>query len=600
MVKAVREVVTRQTLRNIKTWYHNLRAEVQRRASHQSRRSPISLRTAAGLQPFSRMNRRAQQEMGQRSFPLIAVCWLVLLAIMGLRIYLTSELSENNTKQTAEIQNLKSRIQELETQKITLTRQIEDMETNWNKLNLSRAQWSINAYCLGNKEKTCQPCQEHWLLSESSCYEYHNPSFSKWKTWDAAQSDCRGQSSDLAVAHTAAEKKSTKPSHQARHCPYSFSRTAAGPLFRMKGNTMKDMEEISEEADYVNASKYTVDRRPTRPEDTNKDAAQEGTVDKKAPPPGSLTEGQRSFLLIAVCWLILLTIMGLRIYFTSELSEDNASLTAEILNLTTQIQELEAEKNLTVQCGSLTRACIVIQIKVKNLYAEISKLTILKDDLTKEIQDMKTNQNELNISQAQWTINEYCKPEGDILYLSKVNNAEAATNATVDEKFSFREAAREGFVDEKFSFRVNNTEPAREGFVNEKFSFRGQCRPCQKGWVFVKYSCQLVPSPWRSSEWKTWEEAREDCRGHSSDLAVEQKSVGEFYRRRPMKSQYWIGLRVVKGRWQWVDGSILTDRSWRSAPLDGQCVMSDLGGGWISVKCDQKHQWICQKKALSV
>ncbi|KAI9520183.1 hypothetical protein NQZ68_020082 [Dissostichus eleginoides] len=111
------------------------------------------------------MNRRTQQEMeeieeqgddyvnaskgavdekrtrpGRRFVLPIAVCWLILLAIMGLRIYLTSELSGNNAE-------LYSQIQELETWKNDLTQQIQEMETNWNELSVSRAQWSINEYC---------------------------------------------------------------------------------------------------------------------------------------------------------------------------------------------------------------------------------------------------------------------------------------------------------------------------------------------------------------------------------------------------------------------------------------------------------------------
>ncbi|KAF3839122.1 hypothetical protein F7725_017839 [Dissostichus mawsoni] len=69
--------------------------------------------------------------------------------------------------------------------------------------------------------------------------------------------------------------------------------------------------------------------------------------------------------------------MGLRIYceyllceFTSELSEDNAKQTAEILNLTSRIQELETRENLTVRWDNLTQAYTV----VKNLSAEVQEL----------------------------------------------------------------------------------------------------------------------------------------------------------------------------------------------------------------------------------
>ncbi|XP_074509054.1 uncharacterized protein LOC141778590 [Sebastes fasciatus] len=56
-------------------------------------------------------------------------------------------LESKTTSLTAENQQLNTRNQELETQKNNLTEQIRDMETNRNELNVSRAQWSIDAYC---------------------------------------------------------------------------------------------------------------------------------------------------------------------------------------------------------------------------------------------------------------------------------------------------------------------------------------------------------------------------------------------------------------------------------------------------------------------
>ncbi|KAI9520196.1 hypothetical protein NQZ68_020095 [Dissostichus eleginoides] len=119
-------------------------------------------------------------------------------------------------------------------------------------------------------------------------------------------------------------------------------------------------EEITEEADYVNAPEGPADKKATRP-------------------------------------------------VTSELSEDNAKQTAEILNLTSRIQELETRENLTVSCDNLTQAYTVSESNVKDLNAEIKTLTTQKDGLTKQIQEMETNWNELNVSRAQWSINEYCK-----------------------------------------------------------------------------------------------------------------------------------------------------------------------------------------------
>ncbi|XP_034001727.1 C-type lectin domain family 10 member A-like [Trematomus bernacchii] len=261
----------------------------------------------------------------------------------------------------------------------------------------------------------------------------------------------------------------------------------------------------------------------------------------------------RCFLPIAVCWIILLAIMDLRIYFTSELSEDNAKQTAEILNLTSRIQELETRENLTDQLGNLTQAYTVSESNVKNLSAEVQELNKLNQELeaktnnlTQQIQNMETTWNELNISRAQWSIDSYCRQHG-----------------------------------------------------NEK------CKACQRHWYLTEPSCYAFNNAQPPNK-KTWEEAQDDCKGNNSNLAVahtpaEKEAIitNSFGNR-----GFWIGLRVVNKKWKWVDGSDLTNSSWiyPPDPADGRCAMFyKYRNAWLaSMSCDYKKQWICQKKALSV
>uniref|UniRef100_A0A669F3D3 C-type lectin domain-containing protein n=1 Tax=Oreochromis niloticus TaxID=8128 RepID=A0A669F3D3_ORENI len=101
---------------------------------------------------------------------------------------------------TAENRNLRDKNEELETEKKNLTDQIQDMTTSWNELNVSRAQWSIDAYCpKENNNRKCNPCQKGWDHVESSCYATNDADSNQWKTWEAARKDCRGKSSDLVV-----------------------------------------------------------------------------------------------------------------------------------------------------------------------------------------------------------------------------------------------------------------------------------------------------------------------------------------------------------------------------------------------------------------
>ncbi|XP_054478171.1 C-type lectin domain family 4 member G-like [Anoplopoma fimbria] len=147
-----------------------------------------------------------------RSLPPIAVCWLILLVIMGLRIYFTSVIYENDGKLMEENQNLTTQNkklenlnQELEMKRNNLTEQIQNMEMNCNKLNVSIAQW-IDAYCHKNYNvKQSEPCQDGWSLTEPSCYAV-NDAPNDELTWEEAREDCRGKISDLVVVHTEQEK----------------------------------------------------------------------------------------------------------------------------------------------------------------------------------------------------------------------------------------------------------------------------------------------------------------------------------------------------------------------------------------------------------
>ncbi|XP_039660881.1 C-type lectin domain family 12 member B-like [Perca fluviatilis] len=142
----------------------------------------------------------------------IAVCWLILLVIMGLRIYFAtlsheSDVSElmsanrNLTNLNDKLSVLENQItdltavkQELETERNNLTGQIQNMETNWNTLNITQTQWCINEYGpnVNNvSERRCRECQKDWELFQSSCYLINDPP--DRKTREDAQDDCRAE-----------------------------------------------------------------------------------------------------------------------------------------------------------------------------------------------------------------------------------------------------------------------------------------------------------------------------------------------------------------------------------------------------------------------
>ncbi|XP_028435658.1 C-type lectin domain family 17, member A-like [Perca flavescens] len=142
------------------------------------------------------------------------LCVILLLGIIAVIVlYHQSKI----TNLTVEVQNLTTRNlqlnsqnQQLETQRNNLTEQIKNMRTNWNEQNVSRAQWSIDAYCpKPNDVRQCNACPNGWLpigSKATNCYAYNNADPPNQKTWEEALEDCRGKGSDLVVVHSQEEK----------------------------------------------------------------------------------------------------------------------------------------------------------------------------------------------------------------------------------------------------------------------------------------------------------------------------------------------------------------------------------------------------------
>ncbi|XP_045900381.1 CD209 antigen-like [Micropterus dolomieu] len=219
-----------------------------------------------------------------------------------------------------------------------------------------------------------------------------------------------------------------------------------------------------------------------------------------------------------------------------------ANLSAENKNLTSQITKLSAEYQ------NLTSQITKLSAEYQNLTSQITKLSAEYQNLTSQNQQLETTENELNVSRAQWSIDAFCPKS-------------------------------------KNQKRV--------------------CKACQDGWLHSQSSCYAINNPNDSGQ-KTWEKARENCRGKSSDLAVivdetEKTFISNNSWGSSGTNGYWIGLRAEDGKWKWVNGSDPTENSWIQQPAtNGQCVISVEKEGWKSVNCCDKNFWICKKKALSL
>ncbi|XP_051263149.1 asialoglycoprotein receptor 1 isoform X4 [Dicentrarchus labrax] len=285
-----------------------------------------------------------------------------------------------------------------------------------------------------------------------------------------------------------------------------------------------------------------------------------------------------------LCVILLLGVIAVCVYLTTlnhegelnQLKENQTSLLADNYNLTNLNRNLSSEnENLRRDHNNLTKSYTALESKITNLTAENQnlktknqnlttqnqnlttqnqnlttqnqELKTQKKNLTELIQDMETKQNELNVSRAQWSINAYC--------------------------------------------------PVRNGGSER------QCKRCQNGWENFQSGCYVFHNAEPAGQ-KPWDEAREDCKGKSSDLVVitdeqEKNYISNWYTK---SGHFWIGLRVEDGKWKWVDGSDLTEESWKpQPPTEGHCATFVQNRGLIkSVNCSDKHQWICEQKALTV
>lgn len=274
---------------------------------------------------------------------------------------------------------------------------------------------------------------------------------------------------------------------------------------------------------------------------------------------------------LAACFGILfvisvLTVIGVCVYLVtvneraaSELKQLRSSqklLLEENYNLTNLTNKLSLDyKNLTIQFDNLTMAPTALENKITTLTDENHNLTFFNEELKEErknltetIKNMEETWNDLNVSRAQWSIDQYCRKNSGVR----------------------------------------------------------SCSSCQAGWRHQFSSCYAYNNaPPRNQ--KTWEGARENCIEMRSDLTVVSNQAEKDYvnTQSPAESDikgFWIGLRAVGGKWKWIDGSDLTDQRWiqNQPAAEGKCVTSLNGQGWSSVSCNNSNAWICEKQALSV
>ncbi|KAL6466979.1 hypothetical protein MHYP_G00247830 [Metynnis hypsauchen] len=119
----------------------------------------------------------------------------------------------------------------------------------------------------------------------------------------------------------------------------------------------------------------------------------------------------------------------------------------------------------------------------------------------------------------------------------------------------------------------------------------------QSGWIYFNSSLYYI-----STEKKSWDESRQDCRVRGADLVIINSREEEDFIEMLRKGQTaWIGLTYsdTEGIWRWVDGSAVDTWFWGHEKPNNYryCTMYMSGYGWSwNYSCEGQHVWICEKR----
>ncbi|XP_076874847.1 CD209 antigen-like protein A [Brachyhypopomus gauderio] len=128
------------------------------------------------------------------------------------------------------------------------------------------------------------------------------------------------------------------------------------------------------------------------------------------------------------------------------------------------------------------------------------------------------------------------------------------------------------------------------------------------GWRYFSSSMYFI-----STEKKTWNESRQDCRERGADLVIiNSREEQEFIRQTLVSISAWIGLTdwEREGTWKWVDSTELTTGYWgRGEPNsyvgNEDCAVICNGSGhscresegkWADYPCGDTFVWICEDR----
>ncbi|KAM9852648.1 asialoglycoprotein receptor 2-like [Aulostomus maculatus] len=127
---------------------------------------------------------------------LVVICVISLSVIIALSIHFNTAIS----RQSRENIDLTAQNLQLRMERADLQKKRDDL--NWTiGVILEYDQFPVDEYC---PQKECEPCLSGWLLFQSSCYFFSDPS--EKLSWSRGASRCRDVHSDMVLIETQEEQ----------------------------------------------------------------------------------------------------------------------------------------------------------------------------------------------------------------------------------------------------------------------------------------------------------------------------------------------------------------------------------------------------------
>ncbi|XP_073451216.1 killer cell lectin-like receptor subfamily G member 1 [Aquarana catesbeiana] len=128
------------------------------------------------------------------------------------------------------------------------------------------------------------------------------------------------------------------------------------------------------------------------------------------------------------------------------------------------------------------------------------------------------------------------------------------------------------------------------------------CVVCPSGWLWDRENCYYFSS---GGDLRTWNESREVCEEMGAHLLVIEDPEQQNFIDKSSKGQandlFWIGLYRDGDGWRWVDGRLYNTGLFQiSGGSSGNCITIRVRPAYYYDKCESKHNWICQKRALKI